>query len=119
MLPKAAEAAGTPILLLVRTPAPPLSFSVPLGSLKLTVAYLRSYDARMGVARVWLDDDIASAVLLNGSWASRTSQTEIRSVELSALCRTSCKAKRKGEKHAAHVQRVSGRKFKLLLLEVC
>ena len=99
--------------------APTLSFSMPLGSSKLTVGYLRSYDARMGVARVWLDDDTGAAVLLNGSWASRTSQTDILSARVSGLCRETCRARRRGEAHEVHVQRFSGRKFKLLLLEVC
>ena len=107
------------MLISAALPSPPLSFSVPLGSSKLTVAYLRSYDARMGVARVWLDDDDASGFLLNGSWASRTSQTEIRSEGVRGMCGSSCKAKRRGESHTVHVQRISGLKFKLLLLEVC
>ena len=73
----------------------------------------------MGVARVWLDDDESGAILVNGSWASRTSQTEIRSESIAGLCRASCKQLRKGERHQVHVQRVTGSKFKLLLLEVC
>jgi hypothetical protein len=105
--------------------APSLAFSVPLGSAKLTVAYLRSYDARMGAARVWVDDDVSAAIVLNGSWASRTSQTDIYTERMATLCRESCQVLRRGgsrsapPKHTVHVQRVSGRKFKLLLLEVC
>ena len=104
----------------------PLTFAVPLGSSKLTVAYLRSYDARMGAARVWLDDDVDAGVVLNGSWASRTSQTDIYSARMSHVCGATCKkrvtdrkARRTSELHRVHVQRISGRKFKLLLLEVC
>ena len=97
----------------------PLTFAVPLGSSRLTVAYLRSYDARMGTAKVWLDDDESAAAVINGSWTSRTSQTDITAVRMSTLCGESCKARRRGEQHHVHVQRTSGRKFKLLLLEVC
>lgn len=104
----------------------PLTFSMPLGSSKLplsgsklTVAYLRSYDTRMGAAKVWLDDDDTMGVVLNGSWASRTSQTDIQSIRMSGLCGESCRVRRGDAKHRVHVQRISGRKFKLLLLEVC
>ena len=111
-----------------------LSFGVPMGSTKLTVAYLRSYDSRMGLAKLWVDEDKDAAVLLNGSWDSRTSQTDIRSERVSNLCRQSCLAKvrlgrpRRGgvdgkssaeANHRIHVQRVAGSKFKLLLLEMC
>lgn len=116
------DSSNTALGSMARTPegtGEPLTFSVPLGSSKLTIAYLRSYDARMGSARVWVDDDIGSAVVLNGSWASRTSQTDIQSVRTTALCGTSCKALRRGARHRVHVQRVHGRKFKLLLLEMC
>ena len=97
----------------------PLTFSVPLGSVKLTVAYLRSYSSDMGTAKVWVDDDADNGIVLNGTWASRTSQTDISSLRMTALCGSSCRAKPKKEQHRVHVQRVSGRKFKLLLLEVC
>lgn len=114
-------------------PGGTLSFAVPMGSTKLTVAYLRSYDHRMGIAKIWLDEDKHAAIFLNGSWDSRTSQTDIRSERVQNLCKESCLAKRSLGKHRRgtaaqakapplhkiHVQRVAGRKFKLLLLEVC
>ena len=73
----------------------------------------------MGTAKVWVDDDADNGIVLNGTWASRTSQTDISSLRMTALCGSSCRAKPKKEQHRVHVQRVSGRKFKLLLLEVC
>jgi hypothetical protein len=120
-----------------------LTFAMPLGNTKLTIAYLRSYDPHMGAARLWLDDDEGAAILLNGSWASRTSQTDITSERMQSLCKASCQSKQlrpskrrtvKGgaggaggdaappkapPAHAVHVQRVTGSKFKLLLLEAC
>ena len=114
------RSAGAPGFRVPDAPAPPLSFDVPLGSTKLTIAYLRSYDARMGVAKIWMDDDDQAAVHLNGTWSSRTSQTDIHSVRIAFLCGESClRRKRSNLQHSVHVQRVSGRKFKLLLLEVC
>ena len=98
---------------------PRLSFTVPLASVKITFGYLRSYDSRMGAARVWLDDDTKQAVVLNGSWASRTSQTDISVAKVSDLCHRSCLSQPRHEKHQLHVQRLSGRKFKLLSIEVC
>ena len=96
-----------------------LSFELPLPSSKLTVGFLRSYDARMGAARVWLDDDIESGVVLNGSWPSRTSQTDLVVLHSSEICKSSCLNVPRGAKHHVHVQRVAGQKFKLLSLEVC
>ena len=118
----------------VSGPGGTLTFAVPMGSTKLTVAYLRSYDQRMGTARLWVDEDESSAIHLNGSWDSRTSQTDIRTERVAALCKASCLAKipprRRGgggaaaaaasqPAHTLHVQRTGGVKFKLLLLEVC
>ena len=53
---------------------------------RLTVTFLRSYDRRMGRARLWLDADERAAVELNGSWARRTSQADIAIVPIRDLC---------------------------------
>ena len=88
--------------------------------LLLNVAHrMRRAPRALGVARVWLDDDTGAAVLLNGSWASRTSQTDLSVVRIAALCQRSCLAARRAPKHRVSVQLVSGRKFKLLSLEMC
>eukprot|EP00322_Chrysochromulina_rotalis_P002949 CAMPEP_0115840976 /NCGR_PEP_ID=MMETSP0287-20121206/7050_1 /TAXON_ID=412157 /ORGANISM="Chrysochromulina rotalis, Strain UIO044" /LENGTH=288 /DNA_ID=CAMNT_0003294607 /DNA_START=62 /DNA_END=928 /DNA_ORIENTATION=+ len=98
---------------------PSLSFEVPLASSKLTLGFLRSYDLRMGAARVWLDDDIDAAVILNGSWTSQTSQTDILVTRAADLCGSTCRSRPRQAKHEVNIQRVSGQKFKLLSVELC
>ena len=97
----------------------PLSFDIPLPNNKLTIGYLRSYDARMGTARVWLDDDSSAAMIMNGSWTSRTSQTDLTVARVSQLCGPTCRSIQRGAQHRIHIERVAGRKFKLLSVELC
>ena len=88
---------------------------------RLTVTFLRSYDRRMGRARLWLDADERAAVELNGSWARRTSQADIAIVPIRDLCGPACQAAPRDAAHRLSVQRIAagGSKFKLQLLELC
>ena len=87
----------------------PLTFSVPLSSVKLTVAYLRVIGPTWAPPRCGSTTmpTMASCSTARGPRAPR-GRTSPRC--MTALCGSSCRAKQK-EQHRVHVQRVSGRKL--------
>lgn len=46
------------------------------------IGYLRSY-AQMGSAKLWFDDDVASAKVLDGRWAQKISIPDFLTVSMS------------------------------------
>ena len=91
-------------------PRPRVAFAV-VGSVAagtLFLEYLRSYDARMGRADVWLDGHRAQAIVLDGRWHAHGSQVETAILPLRNLLpptscsNRSCSASR--SEHVVHIQ---------------
>ena len=89
---------------------PRIAFAV-VGSIRagtLFLEYLRSYDAQMGRADVWLDGHRAHAVVLDGRWHAHGSQVETAILPLrSLLPPTSCSDRSCSDKrseHTVHIQ---------------
>ena len=108
-----------------------LSFSVLLhgSNSSILISYLRSYEG-FGSAKMWLDDDDALSVSLNGHWASPTSEPWQRVIAAPALCGPSCsvlskhRGKKNNHRHVVNVRlepevSQSTRKFKVMMLETC
>ena len=90
----------------------------------LLIQYLRSYDAAMAVAKVWLDADVDLAIALDGRWDSAGSQDETAIVPFRRLLRAG-RDDNERTNHTLHVHLVPRAdsdvvgKFKIVRVRTC
>ena len=58
---------------------------------RLTIGFVRSWSSQFGRARLWLDDDEGSGVVLDGRWAGASSQEAFEAIDVTALCGARCR----------------------------